>query len=85
MATVFDLLTCALGTSKTNARYAYIAPFYAQAKAVAWDYLKRFSVSVAGRIMESELAVDLPNGSRVRLFGADNPDALRGIDRKSVV
>ena len=85
VATVFDLLTCALGTTKANARYAYIAPFYAQAKAVAWDYLKRFSVSVAGRIMESELAVDLPNGSRVRLFGADNPDALRGIYLDGVV
>lgn len=79
VATVFDLLTCALATSKQNGRYAYIAPYYAQAKAVAWDYLKRFSQGVATRIMESELAVDLPNGSRVRLFGADNPDALRGI------
>lgn len=79
MATVFDLLTCALATSKQNGRYAYIAPYYAQAKAVAWDYLKRFSQGVATRIMESELAVDLPNGARVRLFGADNPDALRGI------
>lgn len=85
VATVFDLLTCALATSKQNGRYAYIAPYYAQAKAVAWDYLKRFSQGVATRIMESELAVDLPNGSRVRLFGADNPDALRGIYLDGVV
>lgn len=68
-----------------NARYAYIAPYYAQAKAVAWDYLKRFSAPVAARISESELAVDLHNGSRVRLFGADNPDALRGIYLDGVV
>lgn len=85
VATVFDLLTCALATSKQNGRYAYIAPYYAQAKAVAWDYLKRFSQGVATRIMESELAVDLPNGARVRLFGADNPDALRGIYLDGVV
>jgi hypothetical protein len=85
VATVFDLLTCALGTRKTNARYAYIAPYYAQAKQVAWDYLKRFSEPVAARTLESELAVDLRNGARVRLFGADNPDALRGIYLDGVV
>ena len=27
---------------------------------------------------ESELRIDYPNGSRIRLFGADNADALRG-------
>jgi hypothetical protein len=85
VATVFDLLTCALATKKQNGRYAYIAPYYSQAKAIAWDYLKRFGAPVAERILESELAVDLPNGSRVRLFGADNPDALRGIYLDGVV
>lgn len=79
VATVFDLLTAALSTRKESARYAYIAPYYAQAKAIAWDYLKRFGAPIASRVLESELAVDLPNGARVRLFGADNPDALRGI------
>lgn len=85
VATVFDLLTCALATRKEAGRYAYIAPYYAQAKAIAWDYLKRFSQPVAARVLESELAVDLHNGSRVRLFGADNPDALRGIYLDGVV
>jgi hypothetical protein len=85
VATVFDLLTAALSTKKQNGRYAYIAPYYAQAKAIAWDYLKRFGAPVADRILESELAIDLKNGSRVRLFGADNPDALRGIYLDGVV
>lgn len=85
VATVFDLLTCALGTPKTNARYAYIAPYYSQAKAVAWDYLKRFAAPLGPKISESELSVELPNGNRVRLFGADNPDALRGIYLDGVV
>jgi len=79
VATIADLLTCALATSKKNARYAYIAPYHAQAKAIAWDYLKRFSQGVAVKIIESELQVELPNGSRVRLYGADNPDSLRGL------
>ena len=82
---MFDLLTCALATKKQEGRYAYIAPYYSQAKAVAWDYLKRFSQPVAKRMLESELAVDLHNGSRIRLFGADNPDALRGIYLDGVV
>ena len=34
---------------------------------------------------ESELRVDLPNGSQIRLYGADNPDALRGIYLDGVV
>ncbi len=85
VATVFDLLTCALATKKPNARYAYIAPYYSQAKAVAWDYLKRFGACVAAKISESELSITLHNGSVVRLFGADNPDALRGIYLDGVV
>lgn len=85
VATVFDLLTCALGTKKMDARYAYIAPYYSQAKAIAWDYLVRYSAPVADRVLQAELAVDLRNGARVRLFGADNPDALRGIYLDGVV
>ncbi len=57
-----------------------MAPFYRQAKAVAWDYLKRYSSVVPGHtVNESELRIDYPNGSRIQLFGADNADALRGM------
>jgi hypothetical protein len=79
LASVADLVTRALATTSPNARYAYIAPYYVQAKAIAWDYLKRLSEGVAARVSESELSVELANGSRIRLYGADNPDALRGI------
>lgn len=85
VACVMELLTRALATPKADARYAYIAPFYGQAKAVAWDYLKRYAQSVAVKTSESELAVELFNGSRIRLFGADNPDALRGMYLDGVV
>jgi hypothetical protein len=85
VATVADLLTCALATSKQNARYAYIAPFHAQAKAIAWDYLKRYARQVAVKVSESELQIELANGSRVRLYGADNPDSLRGLYLDGVV
>lgn len=80
LASVADLVTRAWATGKPDARYAYIAPYFAQAKAIAWDYLKRLTDDVRdGRPMESELSVTLRNGSRIRLYGADNPDALRGI------
>jgi hypothetical protein len=63
-----------------DGRFAYVAPFYKQAKSVAWDYLKRFVQPIPGvEINESELRVDFPNGSRVQLFGADKADALRGL------
>lgn len=67
-------------------RFAYVAPLLAQAKAIAWDYVKRYTRSLPGvKINESELWVELSNGSRIRLHGADNPDALRGIYLDGVV
>lgn len=70
----------ALNTDKPRPRYAYIAPFLKQAKTLAWDYLKYYCDPIPGRTFkESELSVELPNGARIRLFGADNPDSLRGI------
>jgi phage terminase large subunit len=79
VACIRDLLTRALATKKTAARFAYIAPYYSQAKQTAWDYLKLYSRDLAAKVSESELSVELFNGSRIRLYGADNPDALRGI------
>lgn len=67
-------------------RYAYIAPTYKQAKNVAWDILKKYaSVIPHTKFNESELRCDFPDGSRITLYGADNPDALRGIGLWGVV
>lgn len=67
-------------------RFAYIAPYYGQAKQVAWDYFKQFLHMIPDvRFNESELRVDLPNGARIKLYGGDNPDALRGIYLDGVV
>jgi len=85
VACVAELLTRALATKKNNARFAYIAPYYSQAKQIAWDYLKQYGFEVITKITESELQVELMNGSRIRLYGADNPDALRGIYLDGVI
>lgn len=80
VATVNHLIREALTTEKTDFRGAYISPFYRQSKSVAWDYLKKYTRVVPDvQINESELRVDLPNGARIQLFGADNADALRGL------
>lgn len=81
-----ELIKEALKNPRPDGRYAYIAPFYKQAKQVAWDYLKHYTEPVPGRkVNESELRVDLPTGGRIRLYGADDPDALRGIYLDGVV
>ncbi len=83
---VNHLLKSALTCPRQAGRFAYVAPFRGQAKAVAWSYLKRYSAPVPGRkVSETELSVTLPGGAQVRLFGADNPDALRGLYFDGVV
>jgi hypothetical protein len=80
-----DLIYKALTDGKENGRYAYIAPYYSQAKNIAWDYLLHFSQPVLAKANQSELWVELINGARIRLYGADSPDGLRGIFLDSVV
>ena len=85
MACVNDLIRRAIQDGKQNARYAYIAPLYSQAKQVAWDYLRRYAQPLLANSNETELRVDLVNGARIRLYGADAPDNLRGISLDGVV
>lgn len=87
VACVADLGDAALRSTKEAPRFAYVAPYYTQAKDVAWLYLKRFVGNIPGvTINESELRVDLPhNGARIRLYGADNYDRLRGIYLDGIV
>jgi hypothetical protein len=80
VAALNGLIRTALTCDKPYPRCAYVAPYLGQAKAVAWDLLKRFTAPIRGVSWhEAELRCDLPNGGRIRLFGADNPDALRGL------
>ncbi len=86
MATVNRLIRTALTCPLPEPRTAYIAPLLKQAKDVAWTYLKRFALVVPGtEANESELHITLPNQGRVRLYGADNPDGIRGIYLDDVV
>lgn len=79
---VCDLLDAACRFTLDRGMFGYVAPLRTQAKAIAWAELKATArdLIVAGRadVHESELAVTLWNGAVVRLFGADDPDSLRG-------
>ena len=85
VACINDLIYKALVDGKEDGRYAYLAPYYAQAKSIAFDYLMRFSEPVRANHNVSELWVELINGARIRLFGADNADSLRGLYLDGVV
>jgi phage terminase large subunit len=86
VACVNELIKAAIASDKKDGRYAYIAPQFNQAKDIAWLYLQRYAGVIPGASFnESELRVDLPNGARIRLYGADNPDRLRGIYLDGVI
>ena len=69
-------LTCPL----PRPRVAFVAPTFTQAKRIAWDYVKYYTSVIPGaKFNETELRVDFPNGGRLMLLSAENPDALRGI------
>jgi hypothetical protein len=78
------LIDKSLKCDKANPRYAYVAPLRTQAKAVAWDMLKMYAANLPEvKFNEAELRADFRNihghMARITLYGADNPDAMRGI------
>jgi phage terminase large subunit len=79
VACINDMIRNAVVSDKPHYRAAYLAPYLKQAKDVAWEYLKRYSQPIwAKPPNESELYVELIGGKRIKIYGADNPDALRG-------
>lgn len=77
-----DKIKAALTNTRADPppRYAYVAPTFTQAKDIAWGYLKHYSAPLPGlQVSESELWVEYPNRSRIRLYGADNYDRMRGL------
>ena len=66
--------------------YAFIAPTYKQSKRNVWDMLRHYTKDIPDVVYNiSELTVTFPTGSKISLFGADNPDSLRGLTLNGVV
>jgi len=66
--------------------YFYLFPTYSQAKKVLWDgrdrdgfpFMAHFPREVVDKRNESELRLELVNGSAVQLVGSDNIDSVLG-------
>ena len=78
IACINDTIRRAITLGRSHGRFAYVAPFLAQAKEVAWEYLKRYAAPLIADKNEGELWIELESAARIRLHGADNPDRLRG-------
>ena len=59
VACINDLIRRALLEGKKDGQYAYIAPYYSQAKNIAWSYLVRFAQPALEKKNESELWIQL--------------------------
>lgn len=88
VACINEIIKAAIGNERQHPvpRYAYLAPTYAQAKDVAWSYLKHYTANFPGiETREVDLQVTLPTGAIIRLYGADNYDRMRGVYFDGVV
>jgi len=65
----------------------YVAPTYRQAKTVIWEDLKNilYSVNWIKKVNESDLSIQLVNGSKISIRSSDNKDALRGAKYNFIV
>jgi phage terminase large subunit len=79
VAAINDIIRAAVMSKDSMPLYGFVAPFRSQAKSVVWDYLKHYAQPISADSNEAELTVTLINGAKIRLFGADNADAIRGL------
>lgn len=80
VARINELVRRCATCTKVEPRFAYIAPTFTQAKDIAWSYLVRFTAPIPGiEHNASELRCDLPNGGRIRLYGSENYERIRGL------
>ena len=87
---IMELIDHAIKFKKDLGLFCYIAPFLKQAKIIAWSRLKQrvepLRIAGAVDVNEGELQVVFKhNGAIIRIFGADNPDAMRGVRLDGIV
>jgi hypothetical protein len=86
---LMELIDKALNCKQELGLFFYVAPYLKQAKAIAWSRLKHKLQSLiqynAVKLNESELTATFPNGTKIRIYGADNPDSMRGVRLDGVV
>jgi len=67
---------------KTMRNVVYIAPTYKMAKNTLWlDHIRKFiPLELTKDRNETDLRLVFPNGNMITLYGADDPDRLRGLN-----
>ena len=81
---VMRLIHYAMKFDQELGLFAYICPLLNQARAIAWERLKQRLEPLrrhgAIEISESDGSITFKhNGAKIRIFGGDNPDRLRGL------
>jgi hypothetical protein len=83
---VFARHHCLLNAVYNPGLYWIVTPTYRQGKQIHWHELKKeIPRELISYKNEQELSIELINGSRIEIKGADNEDALRGVGLKGVV
>jgi phage terminase large subunit len=88
VACVNELIQKAITCPQPRPFFAYLAPQLNQAKDIAWNYLLDFTrcFEPLRKVSATELWVELPpNRARIRIYGTENHDRLRGIGLDGVV
>ena len=76
---VCKLIEASLSFPGDDGRFYYVGPSFKQAKAIAFDYLRKFTAKIPGTVAnKSELSVEFENGARIQLLGVEDADSLRG-------
>jgi len=72
--------------SKPNSLNWYVTANYRMAKQIAWRQLKNMvPPEICVKRNETDLLIELSNGSIISLKGAENADSLRGVSLSSLV
>jgi len=84
VARVNKLIRKACESTLQSPRFGYLAPYYVQAKDIAWLYLKHYTAPIiqgaGGKVNESDLSITLGhNNAIIRLYGAENSERMRGV------
>lgn len=83
---VFARHHCLLNALYNPGLYWIVNPTYRQGKQIHWHELKKeIPPELVTYKNEQELSIQLINGSRIEIKGADNEDSLRGVGLKGVV
>jgi len=79
VAAINVLIDSCMAFPRSDGRFAYLAPYMNQAKSIAWDYVKAYTYMIPNmKYSEQTCTAIFPTGVKLRLYGADNAESLRG-------